>query len=197
LQSREIDDAITHLQDLTQSEWTERNDKLDVLIFDQLLGYVEDKQKYIEAAKANIQVGADFYKPVIELAKKRQIIAGFDDRFRNVNGRHPFCNKKTFSNILAGELHREYLDFEPYVLEEVADQYLETKTGADGRTNELVRWQDFISSLKRRLEISKDIDHIFINSFDWMQFCGLDTNFKELFGRNSEDIDWLTFRDSI
>lgn len=42
-----LDDAIRELTDKTELKTRERN-KIDLHIFDQSVGYVEDKQKFIE-----------------------------------------------------------------------------------------------------------------------------------------------------
>jgi len=82
------------------------------------------------------------------------------------------------------------------LLETVADEFTVNIEGSDGRPTERVNWRDFLSETKRRLEISIDLDEIFEKCYDWMYFCNM-KSFKELFKRESEDINWNTFKDCI
>ena len=82
------------------------------------------------------------------------------------------------------------------MLDTVADEFMLTIEGPDGRPTERVNWKDFLNETRRRLEFSIDLDEIFEKCYDWMYFCNM-KSFKELFKRDSEDINWNTFKDCI
>lgn len=86
--------------------------------------------------------------------------------------------------------------FSSYLIETVAEEFMVNISGPDGRPTERINWKDFIGETKRRLDISMDLDDIFEKCFDWMFFCNM-WSFKEIFKRESEDINWNTFKECI
>ena len=109
-----LDDAIWDLVDKTDLQTKERN-KIDLHIFDQSVGYVEDKQKFIERVQTKIEVGADFFKPFIQVLKEKHLIELLESNFHK-ELRGPLVQKSHFQNIIERTLQYEYSWFSSFLL---------------------------------------------------------------------------------